>query len=166
MKRWIAGGMALAAFLLQTTVLQQMRTGCALFNLTLIVTVAVSLRWDRSSALAAALTGGVLQDLFFSPALGLHVLIYATAAGLITSIKGQFFKESPATPLLMILFATLYYYMILIGVYYFAGRHFELPAVLLKLAGPELLYNSLVCWIVCGLFGRVADRFGLESDDR
>lgn len=156
----------LAAFLIQTTLLQHFRILGALPNLTLILIVVFSIQFEKPVGIYAALAGGILQDFFFGQAFGLFTLIYLTVALLADQIKDHFFKESDLTPVLMIFMATAYHYFLLMGVYYFAGKQFLLPAILLKLLAPELIYNGVVCWGVYRIFGRVISKYGIETSGR
>ena len=96
----------IAGFLFQTTILQEIRIFGILPNLALILIVVFSIRFDLSLCISAAITGGILQDFFFSPAFGIYTLIYLVIAIAVSEISDIFFEESGAAPILMMLFST------------------------------------------------------------
>ncbi|HKL11358.1 MAG TPA: rod shape-determining protein MreD [Clostridia bacterium] len=151
-----------AGFLLQTTLLQHVRIFGVLPNLALVLVVVFSVRLKMPMGICAAVTGGVLQDFFFSPAFGIYTLIYLTVAISVSVISGNFFEESGATPLIMIAIATIGQYFMMIVIYYFAGMQFNLSAIFLRMILPELLINAIFCWALYKIFGRILSKMSFK----
>ncbi|PLX32801.1 MAG: rod shape-determining protein MreD [Clostridiales bacterium] len=155
-----------AGFMLQTTLLQHIRIFGVLPNLAIALVVVFSVRLKMPMGICAAAAGGILQDLFFSPAFGMYTLIYLTVAFSVSAISGNFFEDSSATPIIMIAFATICQYLMMIVIYYFAGMQFNLSAIFLRMLLPELLMNAVLCWALYKIFGRILGRIGFESAGR
>ncbi len=155
-----------AGFILQTTLLQHIRIFGVLPNLAIVLLVVFSVRLKMPMGICAAVAGGLLQDIFFSPAFGIYTLIYLTVAFSVSALSGNFFEESSATPIVMIAFATICQYFMMIVIYYFAGMQFDLSAIFLRMVLPELLINAILCWALYKIFGRILGKIGFESAGR
>lgn len=166
MKYGIAALTMFSGFILQTTILQHFRIFGVIPNLALVLVVVFSVRLKMPMGIFAAAAGGLLQDFFFSPAFGMHTLIYLTAAFSVSAISGNFFEDSGATPIVMIVLATSIQYFMMTVIYYFAGMQFDLWAIILRMILPELLVNSIFCWALHKTFGRIMGRMGFESVGR
>jgi len=149
----------IAGFLFQTTILQEIRIFGILPNLALILIVVFSIRFDLSLCISAAITGGILQDFFFSPAFGIYTLIYLVIAIAVSEISDIFFEESGAAPILMMLFSTACQYLLMIVIYYFAGMQFNLSAIFLRMIAPEMVLNAIICWGVFRLFSKNFEKY-------
>ncbi len=147
-------------FLIETTLLQHMRIFGAIPNLTLILVVVFSIRYEMPIAICAAVAGGVLQDFFFSPAFGIYMLIYLAIAVSVSAISGNFFEESGVTPIVMIAFSTVCQYLMIIVIYYFAGMKFDLSAIILRMIIPELALNIIFSWLVYKFVGNIIVKYG------
>ena len=147
-------------FLIETTLLQHMRIFGAIPNLTLILVVVFSIRYEMPIAICAAVAGGVLQDFFFSPAFGIYMLIYLAIAVSVSAISGNFFEESGVTPIVMIAFSTVCHYLMIIVIYYFAGMKFDLSAIILRMIIPELALNIIFSWLVYKFVGNIIVKYG------
>ncbi|GEM_PF-2489426 len=166
MKYGITAFTMFAGFILQTTLLQHIRAFGVMSNLALVLIVVFSVRCIMPVGIFSAVVGGVLQDFFFSPAFGMYTLIYLTVAFSISAIKGSFLKESGATPVVMVAFATICQYFMMIVIYYFAGMRFNLLAIFLRMILPELFLNIIFCWILYKIFGRVLGKMGFVNIGR
>lgn len=114
--RWIyVVILSILNFILQSTLLEALRINGVAFNTSLILVVFMALVFGNRNALTAAVISGVLQDIFYGWAIGVNVFIYIFLAILIDMIDESVFKDKSMTPFVLMIGATLFYYLMYIG---------------------------------------------------
>lgn len=147
---------AIANFIVQTTLAPYMRIYGIAPNTALILVVVISMLGGLGRGLTFAVVAGVLQDLFFSKALGVHTLIYCLLALGVGLIENKLFKDNRLTPTVLIVGSTLLFYLITYSMLYFADEVNSFSFVLTHLFPLEALYNTGVCLLFYRrLFSRV-----------
>lgn len=147
---------ALVNFILQTTLAPYLRIYGIAPNTALILTVIIAMLGGIGRGLTFGLAAGILQDLFFSKALGVHTLIYGLLALGVGLIENKLFKDNRLTPAVLIVGATLFFYLITYSMLYFADEANSVSFLLTRLFPLEALYNTGVCLLVYRrIFSRV-----------
>lgn len=136
---------ALANFILQTVLAPYLRIFGVAPNTALILTVVIAMLGGTERGLAFGLTAGVLQDLFFSKALGIHTLIYGLLALGVGLMESRLFKDNRLTPAVLTIGATLAFYMISYFVFYLADDVAGILYMLTRQFPVEAVYNTFVC---------------------
>lgn len=136
---------ALANFIFQATMAPYIRVWGAAPNTALILVVVISMLGGLGRGLTFGLTAGILQDLFFSKALGIHTLIYALMALGVGLLENKLFKDNRLTPTVLIIGCTLFFYLATFAMLYFADETNSIAYVLTRMFPLEALYNTGVC---------------------
>jgi len=147
---------ALVNFILQVLLAPYLRLWGVAPNTALILTVVIAMLGGLQRGLAFGLMAGLLQDLFFSKALGLHMLIYGLLALGIGLLESRLFKDNRLTPTVLIVGSTLFFYCFSAAVFYLAEAVAGIGHVLTRQFPLEALYNTGVCLLFYRrLFARV-----------
>lgn len=136
---------ALLNFIMQTALAPFLRIYGIAPNTALILTVVIAMLGGTAKGLTFGLAAGILQDLFFSKALGIHTLIYGLLALGIGLLENKLFKDNRLTPAVLIVGATLFFYLITYSMLYFADEVNSISYVLTHLFPLEALYNTGIC---------------------
>lgn len=146
--------MIIGNFILQSTVFQYFRISGILPNTALLIVVTVSVICGRKEGLTAGALCGVLQDIFFSKALGMNILIYLSIGYIIGGVENKVFKDNYITPLLFIVFTTVYYHSIYFVFMHFLRHSINYIDILKTTILPEMVYNCVVGIIFYRVFYR------------
>ncbi len=147
---------ALLNFMLQTVLAPYLRIYGITPNTALILVVVIAMLGGLAKGLTFGLTAGILQDLFFSKALGVHTLIYGLLALGVGIFENKLFKDNRLTPTVLIVGATLFFYLVTYSMLYFADEVNSISFVLTHLFPLEALYNTGVCLLFYRrLFSRI-----------
>lgn len=144
MNGYMLVAMIIGNFILQSTIFQYFRISGILPNTALIIVVTFSVIYGRKKGLVAGFFCGVLQDIFFSKALGINILIYLSIGYIIGGVENKIFKDNYITPLLLIVFTTVYYHSIYFVFMHFLKHSISYIDVLKSIILPEVLYNCVV----------------------
>lgn len=138
---------ALLNFILQTALAPYLRIYGIAPNTALVLTVVIAMLSGLGKGLTFGLAAGIMQDLFFSKALGIHTLIYGLLALGVGLIENKLFKDNRLTPTVLIVGATLFYYLVTYTMLYLADEANSISFVLTHLFPLEALYNTGLCLI-------------------
>lgn len=131
-------------FILQSTVFQHFRIGGILPNTALIIVVSISMLSGRKKGITAGIVTGIMQDIFFSKAIGINILIYTFLGYLIGGVEGRLFKDNYITPLILISLSTFFYHSIYYILMHFLRHSVDYLSVLRTTIFTETIYNSIV----------------------
>lgn len=135
-------------FLLQATLLQNVRVLGVTPNTALILVVIMTVLFGTTEGLKTAATAGVLQDLFLSPALGLNLFIYLSVAMFIGLIEDRLFKDNFLTPVILISISTFYYHFMHFGVMFFLKQGCDFMYIMQHVYIVETILNVMVCLLL------------------
>jgi len=136
--------MVISNFILQSTILGHLRIAGILPNTALIIIVTVSIIYGRKEGMIAGVVSGLLQDIFFSKAIGINILIYLSIGYIIGGVENKVFKDNYITPLLFIFFATIYYHSIYFIFMHFLKQSISYFSVFRSIILIEVIYNAIV----------------------
>ncbi|MCG8538903.1 MAG: rod shape-determining protein MreD [Clostridia bacterium] len=154
MKGYLLFAMVIGNFILQTTIFQYFRVAGILLNTALLIVVTISTIYGRKDGVTAGILAGLLQDLFFSKAIGINILIYASIGYIIGGIEDKIFKDNYITPSLLISCSTLYYHTLYFVLMYFLRYAIIYMDILKSVVLVEMIYNLIVGIIFYRIFYR------------
>lgn len=131
-------------FLLQSTIFQYFRIAGILPNTALVIIVIISILNGRKKGITAGIITGLLQDLFFSRAIGVNTLIYMLIGYIIGGFEKKLFKDNLLTPIFLITVSTFFYHSVYFLLMYFLNQPFNFLFVLRKIALIEAIYNLFI----------------------
>ncbi len=131
-------------FILQSTIFQYFRIFGVLANSALILVVIISLLCGRKKGVAAGFLAGILQDLFFSRAIGIHILIYISIAYLIGGLENKIFKDNIVAPLILVTVSTLGYHLFYYVIMFFLSHEIDILFILRNVFSIEVIYNVVL----------------------
>lgn len=117
MRKRILLAMVLLVFLLQTTVIPEIRIGGVHPNLVIMTLVVTLLIFDGKEGFIVAILSGLLQDVFLSKAIGINTLIYLLIALVLYRFKEVFFSENRMSVMIATALAGIFYHL----AYYFVS---------------------------------------------
>ncbi|SKC64479.1 rod shape-determining protein MreD [Maledivibacter halophilus] len=139
-------------FILQSTVFQHFRIGGILPNTALIIVVSISILSGRKKGVTAGIIAGILQDIFFSKAIGINILIYSFLGYLIGGLESRLFKDNYITPLILMILSTFFYHGIYFVLMHFLRHRVDYISILRTVIFTESIYNSIVGILIYRIF--------------
>ncbi len=131
-------------FILQSTILQHFSIASVMPNTALILVVIVSMLEGKKKGITAGGLAGLLQDLFFSRALGVNIMIYITIAYLIGTLENKIFKDNIFAPLLLIISSTFLYHLLNYIIMFFLISEVDFIFIIKRIFIIEVLYNVAI----------------------
>ena len=150
--RWIyVVLLALINFILQSTVLQTIRIYDVTINTSVVLIVFLALVSTNRNALTAAVVSGMLQDVYYSWALGVNLFIYLGLAIVIDMIDESVFKDNSKTPLILVTGGTLFYHLFYTAFMILLRMPIIWPELAVKV-GLEIVMNGIFGYFVYKYF--------------
>lgn len=144
MKTKIIFLIVLLNFIFQSTIFQFFRISGILANTGLILVVAISILYGRETGLSTGFLTGVLQDIFFSKAIGINILIYLLIAYTIGGLRRKLFKDNYLTPAILIVLATFFYHLSYFIIMYFLKNSISFSLIFKDILPIESLLNIVI----------------------
>jgi len=139
-------------FILQTTLFQGFRINGIIPNTSLILIVVISIFYGHEKGIVSGIVAGLLQDFFFSKAIGINLLIYTIIAYFIGGLKKKLFKDNFLTPILLIFISTIFYNFAYFVIMYFLRESFNFFFIIKKIILLESLLNMTVGLLIYKIF--------------
>lgn len=134
--------------LFQATVFSRISVFGVYSNLSLAVVVALSIGFGSYTGGYSGLIIGLVEDILFSPVIGVRALIYFILGFLIGSTEAGINKEDPRSGIIFTIGGTLFYYLIYTIVFNLIGEGFDILAYLMGPIFLEILLN-LILYLIC-----------------
>ncbi len=135
---------AVLMVIFQTTLMQIFRIYGIMPNLILLWVVISAVLYPPVTSIKIAVYSGIILDIMSSKALAVHLSIFLVIVLVITWIEDKIFKENYVTPVVLIIAATVFYYVFMSVFHYFSTGHFLLFSRLFTHLLPESIYNVFV----------------------
>ena len=161
MQRLLAVVWLAFAAIFQVSVAPQLSLHGAIPDLLLVSIVAWSLVRGPMAGLRWALVGGIALDLVSPEPLGSHtfsLIVVAFAAGF---AERAFFRWNYPLLAMVVMVATVIYYLVLMGVMSSLGFHLSYLSVLTRIALPSAVLNGLISPALLWVLNRFDDWFPL-----
>jgi len=159
--RWFVV-IAFLNFILQSVVFEQFRLFGIAPNTALILIVGASLIFGVRQGLVLASVAGILQDIFFSKALGEYTLVYCLVALALGLLEGKLYKDNWLTPITSMTGATLCFHVLFLAVAFFSRDIADFQVALFRIFPIEALLNTLVFMVFYRRIYRRAYGYGLN----
>lgn len=143
MKKRVVFLFALSIFVIHSTLLQFLRIGGVIPNLSLIFIVVFSTIYTDKEGIFLAIMLGIFQDLFLMKAFGVNIIIYVLIAYVVSSLEESLFKDNFITPIAFISASTLSYYVLEFILMYFLGDSIMIPKFV-EACFKECIYNCVL----------------------
>ncbi len=147
-KTIVSGAFIMICFLLQSTLFSQFSIGGIVPNLLIIVTSSLGFLLGKREGIFVGFTCGLLIDLFFGTVFGMYALIYMYVGYTNGMFKKILFPEDVKLPLVLITASDLAYNLICYFFLFFLKGKFNFPYYLIHLILPELVYTTVVAFLL------------------
>lgn len=148
-------------FLLSVTILQGIRINGVLANTTIILVVSFAIIYGSREGFVAAITAGILQDLFVSKIIGINLICYVVIAVAIGLFDESLFKDNVLTPIVMFVLSTFSYHIIFYFFMFFFSDTLTID-YLIPVVLTEVVYNTVLGVIMYGVILRRTHGYGLR----
>jgi rod shape-determining protein MreD len=135
--------MALAVFILSSTILPSFRINDALPNFCIIISIVFLVLFSENHAYAFAIVYGGLQDIFLSRVIGIHMVSYLVIIYFLSKWIEVLFKGNFLTPAFLMVVSTMMYHL----VYYLLAFFMQIAlplSILIERILTESLINTLL----------------------
>ncbi len=135
---------AFVVFVLQSAVLPFMFNGVSQPNLIFVFVVLISLHTGPRSGMAAAILGGVVQDLIIGDYIGLHLLPYVLISFVCGSLGQSMERGQRFLSVVILLVATECCLILTCLFLWGAGQYVRILPYLLQYSIPMLMYHAVL----------------------
>ncbi len=118
-------------------------------DLLLILVICLAFLWGEKRGVAVGFIAGMLQDIFFGPALGFFTLSKLIPAYLAGLVSREIYTDQVIGPMLAVFFGTILHEMIsffLVG--FFWGHEFPMEYYMETLFLPQAIYNLILTLLI------------------
>lgn len=155
MNYMIAFIIILINFLCQTTILREFTVLGNSPNTALVIVVCFALIKNRKITYISAIAIGLLQDMFYGRAIGIHILIYLVIAYLVNRYKENLPFDTKIIAIIYIFIATLIYHFMYYFIVFFQGININFIRLLNENVSIEILLNIIWTFILYGLIDKL-----------
>lgn len=128
-------------------------------DLLLIIVVCLAFLWGEKRGLVAGIIAGLLQDVFFGPALGFYILAKIIPAYFSGMISREITREHILGPMIMVFIATLIHEIIVYQmVDFFWGIEVTFSLSIKNLFLPQALYHFVLTAFIYPLLYRAEEK--------
>jgi len=152
-------------FLFQTTILRDFTVLGVSPNTALVIVVCFALLKNRKFTYIFAIVIGILQDLFYGRAIGIHILIYIVIAFLIYKYKENLPVDRNVVAIVYVLLGTIIYHFMYYFIIFFQGVNIRFFKFLNEKITIELLLNVVWTYILYKLIDKIYKRKSLTFSE-
>lgn len=131
-------------FILQSTVIHHFSILGVLPNTALIIVVCIALLKGKRAGSIVGLVAGLLQDIIFSPTIGVNALVYFFIGYIVGMNEQKISKDNLFIPFIFTALMTLVYHVCYFVLIYFLTIKVSLSSFFKSVVFIELIYNSLL----------------------
>ncbi|CCQ98390.1 conserved membrane hypothetical protein [[Clostridium] ultunense Esp] len=142
-------------FILQSTILHYFNIFDVVPNTSLVIIIVIALLRGKKTASIAGLIAGLLQDIIFSPVIGINGFIYFFVGYFVGMAENKLSKDNILIPFIMTLISTICYHLVYYLFMYFLSFNIPFFAFFKNVVVIEMLYNSLISIILYKWFSRI-----------
>ena len=142
-------------FIFQSTLLPYMSVFGVLPNTSIIIIVIIALLKGRKVGSIVGLSMGLLQDIIFSPVIGVNGFIYFFIGYLVGMTESRLSKDNILIPFIMTAAATIGYHLFYYLFMFFLAYNINFSAFFKKTILLEMVYNSLLSILVYKWFSKI-----------
>lgn len=149
-------------FILQSTILQNLKINGISANYTLILVVLITIIYGLESGLFTAIFAGLFVDVYLSMAIGLNLFILVIISLLISIIGRPLFIGNKFTLIFMMGISTILYQFMYYFFMYFLNKGIKISEIMIHVIPVEIVFNSFVCVIGYLIAMKWIERYKLE----
>ncbi|WP_324823377.1 rod shape-determining protein MreD [Sinanaerobacter sp. ZZT-01] len=147
----------LAAFLLQSTVLNHLSFFGVTPNLVLCLVIVLTFLYDEYPGIVGGLLFGLIQDLCFGEIIGIASLAYFAIGLSILYVKKLLYQDNVLSILFITISSTLGYYLIYWGVFFLFNGHYHF-LYMAKILPISIIYNNIFTIFYYLIIGKTLEK--------
>jgi rod shape-determining protein MreD len=142
-------------FILQSTIFSYIRIFGVLPNTSLIIIVVIALLKGKKTGSIVGLIIGLLQDIIFSPVIGVNGFIYFFIGYFVGLAENKLSKDNMLIPFIMVAGSTVVYHLFYYLFMFFLAHNIFFSDFFKKVVFLEIIYNSLLSILFYKWFSRI-----------
>ncbi|MCF6463691.1 rod shape-determining protein MreD [Clostridium sp. Cult1] len=142
-------------FILQSTILQYFNIFNVVPNTGLVIIVVIALLKGKRAGSIVGLIAGLLQDIIFSPVIGINGFLYFFIGYLVGMTENKLSKDNILIPFIMTLISTICYHLFYYLFMYFLSYNISFLIFFKDVVIIEMLYNSFISIILYKWFSKI-----------
>lgn len=142
-------------FILESTIIHYFNIFGVVPNTALIVTVIIALLKGKNVGSIVGLISGLLQDIIFSPVIGINGFILFFTGFLIGFMEGKLSKDNILIPIMLTLISTIGYHLLYSLFLYFLAYNIPIIAFFKEVVLFEMVYNGVISVLVFKGFSKI-----------
>ena len=131
-------------FIFQSTILSHINIFGVLPNTSLIIVVVIALLRGRKIGSVAGLLTGLLQDIIFSPVIGVNGFIYFFIGYFVGMTENKLSKDNILIPIIITAGVTISYHLLYYLFMFFLAQSVSFSIFFKKVVLFEMVYNSIL----------------------
>lgn len=147
----------LANIIIQSTILSRIDIFGVHANLSIPIVVALSIGFGAYTGGFSGLAIGLIEDILFSPVIGMRALIYFVMGYIIGSSEAGINKEDIRSGLILTVLGTVFYALAYFAITYAIGSKISLVSYFKGPIFIEIILNSILYLIVFKVFNKIYD---------
>lgn len=145
----------LVNLILQTTIFPYISVFGVEPNIALLVVISMAIFKGRFYGAFLGLAIGLVQDILFSPVLGVNSFILFFAGYLIGLIENKIIKDNLFIPILLSIVASLYYNFTYYIFMFFLSKNISFLSFTKDVLMIEIIYNSILSIPIYKIFSKI-----------
>lgn len=145
----------LVNFFLQSSIFPYMAILGVVPNTALLIIMSISLLKGKYHGAFIGLAMGLLQDIIFSPIVGINAFIYFFAGYILGIIENKLSRDNVSIPFLFSIIATIYYNFTYYIFMFFLSKNIPFLAFAKNIMVVEIIYNAILSIPIYMIFSRI-----------
>jgi len=141
--------------ILQTTIFPYIPILGVVPNISLLIVMTIALYKGRIYGGLISIVIGLMQDILFSPIIGLNAFIFFFAGYLIGLIENKLIKDNILIPIFLSIIGTIYYNFAYYIFMFFLSQEIEFLSFAKNILVVETIYNGLLAIPVYKIFSKI-----------
>lgn len=142
-------------FILQTAIFPYISVFGVEPNIALLVVISMAIFKGRFYGAFLGFTIGVIQDIIFSPVLGVNSFILFFAGYIVGLIENKVIKDNLFIPLLLSILGTIYYNFTYYIFMFFLSKNISFLSFTKDVLLVEIIYNSILSMPIYKIFSKI-----------
>ncbi|MCF6465376.1 rod shape-determining protein MreD [Clostridium sp. Cult2] len=142
-------------FILQSTILHYFSIFDVVPNTALVIIVIIGLLRGKKAASIVGLLAGLLQDIIFSPVVGINGFIYFFIGYFVGMAENKLSKDNILIPFFITLVSTICYHLFYYLFMFFLSHNISFLDFFKNIIIIEMIYNSLISIILYKWFSKI-----------
>lgn len=142
-------------FILQSTIFPYIGIFGVVPNTALLIVMSISIFKGRFKGGFTGLLIGIIQDVLFSPVIGINAFIYFFAGYVMGLAENKLIKDNIFIPLLFSILGTIYYNFIYYVFMFFLSQNIPFLSFAKDVLLIEIIYNSILSIPIYKIFSKI-----------